>query len=257
MSQTSANLPAPTDLLDRRDQLIDEVSKLVNVTKTDQSDGSVKLQVGTFTLVQSGVQTTVNAVGDLGTNLTSGKLAGLVAVDNAISGAGGYISKLDAFASSLISQVNTAQATGYTLGGAQTTEPFFTGTDASDIAVNANLVSDPTLVAASSQANQPGNGENAVAIAGLKTSPTLDSAYQQLVTTIGSDSQGAQRSSANAGALAEATSNRRDPVMGVSLDEEMTNILKFQRGYQASARVMSAMDEVIDTLINRTGRVGL
>ena len=44
---------------------------------------------------------------------------------------------------------------------------------------------------------------------------------------------------------------------GVSLDEEMTNLVRFQRGYQASARALTAMDEMLDTLITRTGRVGL
>ena len=44
---------------------------------------------------------------------------------------------------------------------------------------------------------------------------------------------------------------------GVSLDEEMTHLLAFQRGYQACARVMSAMDSMIDTLVNHTGTVGL
>jgi flagellar hook-associated protein 1 FlgK len=44
---------------------------------------------------------------------------------------------------------------------------------------------------------------------------------------------------------------------GVSLDEEMTNLVRFQRGYQASARAMSTFDEMLDGLINRTGRVGL
>jgi flagellar hook-associated protein 1 FlgK len=43
----------------------------------------------------------------------------------------------------------------------------------------------------------------------------------------------------------------------VSLDDEMTNLVKFQRGYQASARAMSAVDSMLETLITRTGRVGL
>jgi flagellar hook-associated protein 1 FlgK len=47
------------------------------------------------------------------------------------------------------------------------------------------------------------------------------------------------------------------PAAGVSLDEEMTNLIRFQRGYQAAARAMSATDTLLDTLINRTGRVGL
>ena len=86
---------------------------------------------------------------------------------------------------------------------------------------------------------------------------TIDTAYSQLVTQIGSDSQQAQQNLANATSLVDALTNRRQSVSGVSLDEEMTNLLKFQRGFQASSRVLSAMDEMIDTIISRTGRVGL
>ena len=57
--------------------------------------------------------------------------------------------------------------------------------------------------------------------------------------------------------LADALSSRRDSVSGVSLDEEMTNLLRFQRGFQASSRALNAMDEMLDMLVNRTGRVGL
>ena len=62
---------------------------------------------------------------------------------------------------------------------------------------------------------------------------------------------------ANAEALTAAVQDRRDSTSGVSLDEEMTNLIRFQRAYQASARAMSTLDEAIDVLINRTGRVGL
>lgn len=57
--------------------------------------------------------------------------------------------------------------------------------------------------------------------------------------------------------LRDAVDDRRQAASGVSLDEEMTNLIRFQRGYQASARTMSTLDEMLDTLINRTGRVGL
>jgi flagellar hook-associated protein 1 FlgK len=77
------------------------------------------------------------------------------------------------------------------------------------------------------------------------------------VTTIGADSQEAQRSLSNATLLADALSSRRDSISGVSLDEEMTNLMRFQRGFQASSRALNAMDEMIDLLVNRTGRVGL
>jgi flagellar hook-associated protein 1 FlgK len=86
---------------------------------------------------------------------------------------------------------------------------------------------------------------------------TIDTAYVQLVTTVGSDAQEAQRTLENAALLAGSLEDRRQTVSGVSLDEEMTNLVKFQRGYQASARAMSAVDSMLETLITRTGRVGL
>jgi flagellar hook-associated protein 1 FlgK len=65
------------------------------------------------------------------------------------------------------------------------------------------------------------------------------------------------RQEANAEALLKSVDDRRQGTSGVSLDEEMTNLVRFQRGYQASARAMSTLDEMLDVLINRTGRVGL
>jgi flagellar hook-associated protein 1 FlgK len=65
------------------------------------------------------------------------------------------------------------------------------------------------------------------------------------------------RGQSTAASLVSAVDDRRQSVAGVSLDEEMTNLMRFQRGYQASARTMTTMDEMIDTLVNRTGKVGL
>jgi flagellar hook-associated protein 1 FlgK len=245
------------DMLDRRDVLIDKLGSLVNLTTTKNADGSVTLQVGSFTLAQSGSQTTVAQLSDFGTNLTSGKLKGLDWVDQTIGGAGGYIARLDTVAGNVISSVNTAQVAGYTLAGTQTTEPFFTGADASNIAVNQNLVTNPDLIAAASAANAPGDGSNALAIAGLRDAPAIDGLYQGLVIGIGADSQDVQRATDNSNTLVDALNNRRDSVIGVSIDEEMTNMIRFQRGYQAAARALTAMDEMLDTLISRTGRVGL
>ena len=245
------------DLLDRRDVLLDKLGGMVNLTATKQANGSMTLQVGAFTLLQNASQTTVNAVSDFGANLTSGKLAGLVSFDASVAGAGGYIERLDTVASSLISAVNAAQTSGYTLSGAAATQPFFTGGNASNIAVNPNLLADRTLIGASNAAGEPGNGQNAFLIAGLRGGAAIDGAYRSLVTGIGGDSEDAQRNAGNSRVLVEALQGRRDSISGVSLDEEMVNLVRFQRGYQASARALSTMDEMIDVLINRTGRVGL
>ena len=83
------------------------------------------------------------------------------------------------------------------------------------------------------------------------------SAYADLVHTMGADTATADRAAQTGKALVDAADARRQSTNGVSLDEEMTNMVRFQRGYQASARAMSTMDEMLDVLINRTGKVGL
>jgi flagellar hook-associated protein 1 FlgK len=245
---------ASNDLLDRRDVLLDKLGGLVNLKTTEQPDGTVTLEIGSFTVLSGATPTSIGSASALGTNLTSGKLAGLRDLATTVTG---YTTRVDALAVSLRDGVNAFQTSGYTLAGTTTTEPFFTGTDAATLAVNANLLADPSLLAASSAPNAPGNGENALAVAALRGGAAIDGAYVTLVTDIGSDAAAANRNASNAGVLVDALQGRRESLSGVSLDEEMTNMLRYQRGYQAAARALSAMDELIEVLVNRTGRVGL
>ncbi len=69
--------------------------------------------------------------------------------------------------------------------------------------------------------------------------------------------QSAESDETNSQAVVTAISGQRQSVSGVSLDEEMTNLVTYQRGYQASARALTSLDEMLDTLINHTGAVGL
>jgi flagellar hook-associated protein 1 FlgK len=274
---------APNDLLDRRDVLLDQLSELGNVTVSTTAGsagalGAIDVSIGGAVLVSDTTAATVGLVASvgppavLGMNPTSGKLAGLAAVITAIgthadtvaaTPGTGYIGKLDELAKTIADQTNTQHAAGFDLAGVAGVAFFTTTTDneAASIAVNPALLASPSLVAASAT-GQPGDSGNALAIAGLQRATliggaTIDTAYSQLVTQIGSDSQQAQQSLSNATSLVDALSNRRMSVSGVSLDEEMANLLQYQRGFQASARALSAMDEMVDQLVNRTGRVGL
>jgi len=246
----------PNDLLDKRDLLIDQLSQLGNVTVTATTYGQVDISIGGASLV-SGATAATLAESNM-TSLTSGKLAGLITLrDTTIPG---YQSQLDTLASTLITATNTQHAAGFDLNGTAG-GAFFTGTSASTIAINPLLISNPALIAASGN-GKVGNADNALALANIRNqaligASTIDTAYSQLVTQIGSDTQQAQRDSDTANLLTGSIDDRRQSVSGVSLDEEMTNLVKFQRGYQASARAMSAMDEMIDQLISRTGKVGL
>ena len=237
---------SPNDMMDRRDQLLDELSQLAQVSVTNNADGTVDVQFGDATtpLVDStGVHwpQTLTAPG--------GKLGALLQLTNPATGTlAGYRTSLNAFARTLADSVNALH------NPSGTGVNFFTytaGSEASTLTVNATAA---TVVA--STTSNPGANDVAVAIAALRGG-AADSAYQALVTQIGSAVNNAQTQSDSAQALTGAVDDRRQSTSGVSMDEEMTNLVRFQRAYQASARAMSSIDEMLDVLINRTGRVGL
>jgi len=121
--------------------------------------------------------------------------------------------------------------------------------------VSAALLASPQTLPAGSGA--AGSRDLALAVSQLRDGASVDQAYRAFVAQVGSNTREATRQEANAQVLTDAVENRRQSVSGVSLDEEMSNLVRFQRSYQASARAMSTLDEMLDVLINRTGRVGL
>ena len=86
---------------------------------------------------------------------------------------------------------------------------------------------------------------------------TADQSYTSFVAQVGSDVQSNTSALTTAKSLLSSINNQRQSVSGVSLDEEMTNLVSYQRAYQASARMMTTIDSALDTLINHTGTVGL
>ena len=261
----------PNDLFDQRDLLLDRLGELGAVVTGDvDTDGALTVTLNGVTLVDDLTAYTVSETAGNLENLAlaesvslagkTGKLASLVELRDTTIPA--YQTQLDTIATELIAQTNALHAAGFDLNGAAG-GTFFTGTGASDIDVSAALIAAPALVAASGN-GQPGNAGGALALGALRTTAlaglggaTIDDAYTQLVTTIGSDAREAMRGLDNASILSDGLENRRQSVSGVSLDEEMASLVRYQRAYQASARALSAMDEMIDVLVNRTGRVGL
>lgn len=223
----------PNDLLDRRDLLLDQLSTFGQVGTTPGTNGQVDVTLDGQATVTGTTSTFPSPY-----VATTGKLGALATLNSASGPLAGYQADLDAVAGALISGVNGLQPTA-----------FFSGSDASDIAVAGTA----SVVASAGAA-----GENDLAkqLAALRGG-TADDRYAALVQRIGADTSAATRARSNAEAVATSADERRQSVAGVSLDEEMTNLIRFQRGYQAAARVMSTMDEALDTLINRTGRVGL
>ncbi len=231
----------PNDLMDQRDALIDRLSQLGQVSVTDTGDSRLRVDFGGVTLVDP--STPAGYTWPQTLTAPGGKLGALLDLASPTGPALSYRSDLDAVAANLVGSVNALHSA----------TPFFdpAGTTAATIAVAATTATVQTGSTAASGAN-----DVAQAIAGLRGG-TTDQMYQALVAKVGTESQAATVAQSTAQSLSDAVDNRRQSVAGVSLDEEMMNLMRFQRGYQASARTMTTMDQMLDTLVNRTGAVGL
>lgn len=108
------------------------------------------------------------------------------------------------------------------------------------------------------------SGDNAILLGNwLKTEKSsilgdtsLDNYYSTVIGSLGVQAQDAERLTDNQKTLVNQIRNWRESTAGVNMDEEMTNMIRFQKGYNAAARVMTTMDEMLDKLINGTGVVG-
>jgi len=259
----------PNDLRDRRDLALDRLAGLVGISTNENSDGSIDVFLGIHSFVTgSTVDTlTTTPTGPGGAwevrftsdstlaSLNSGAMRALVdARDTTVPG---YRARIDTIASNLIAAANGLHTTGYGLDGV-TGRPFFAGTDAGTIAVDAAIVADPQRIAAADAPGQPANNAIALAIAQLQQtmSPTPEDAYIGLAATLGAELQATRNMAENQSSFVYLLDRRRMEVSGVSLDEEAMNLLRHQRAYEAAARLMTAMDQMLDKLINDTGVVG-
>jgi flagellar hook-associated protein 1 FlgK len=127
-----------------------------------------------------------------------------------------------------------------------------------------NSVNDMYVITLPAGDNGNAGGDNAVKLSNLlklTLSSTLGNAslngfYNNLIGTLGTQSQNAINNSTNQDSLVTQTKNMRDSISGVNLDEELAAMIKFQKGYNGCARLLTAMDELLDKLINSTGMVG-
>jgi flagellar hook-associated protein 1 FlgK len=135
---------------------------------------------------------------------------------------------------------------------------FFTGTDAASLALSPLVDGVPDAVAAAAEGGGALDGSRALALAELGSSPTgADSLYRSFVVTLAVDGQTTAHRHEIQSQTAEQVDRAREGVSGVDIDEEMVNMVQFQHAYDASARYMTAVDDMLATLILRTGRVGL
>jgi flagellar hook-associated protein 1 FlgK len=256
------------ELEDRRDLQAMKLAQLAGATAAKRENGAMDVFVGNSTLVSEFTTRNLEVSGaarlqdqsvdpmtlrwaDTGTAVQAGGTMGAMAdtlttIIPAISDA------LDAVAANLSDTVNALHRGGYSADGS-TGLDFFSGTTAATIRV---AVTDPAQVAVSAA---PGTLDNAVAdaIADVGSAPTgPDRQYQGMIGQLGVAAQAAGRRAEIQANVTEQVDRSREAQAGVNLDEEMTNLLTYQRGYEAASRVLTTIDSMLDQLINRTGLVG-
>jgi flagellar hook-associated protein 1 FlgK len=246
-------------LADQRDGLLMTLSTLTGAQSTINANGTATVTIGGQTVVSSVTATAVSLdasnnlqVGGTPAGPIGGSMQGLqTGLNTTIPN---YQAQLDAVASALASTANAAQAAGYTVAGAAG-GPLFTGTTASTIAV---AVTDPAALAASGTPGGNLDGSVALTMSELGNSTTgADAQYRSMIGQLGTESATATQQASVQDSVTTGVDSLAQQSSGVSLDEETTNLLTYQRSYSASARVLTTVDDMLDTLISHTGRVGL
>ncbi len=273
------------EMRDQRDYLIRQLSEKLAVTYTENSDGSTDIAytdtTGTYALVtgsQAG-SLSVTTSGTLPDGTTPRSMVqitpaggGATTTVAPVTGSLGalmqmrdttipdYLGQVNSLAAKLVSTVNTLHNNATSPGGAYDRN----GNPGGDLFLAAGVtagtiqvvISDPTLIAASKSATAVGDNANAVALAQLVDAPvmaggtaTFNNYYNGLVAQIGIDVQSAKAVELQDAAFMKQLTNLRESNSGVSLDEELADLMKYQRSYQASAKLITTAGDMMDVLL--------
>lgn len=261
---TGAAGGSTNELLDHRDQIAEHLSSLTGGQLRPAADGTGDFLVGGNALV-SGENTKPLAVGEAADGTTivqwehrsgsagvdGGSLAGRLSVLSAEGPLAGAIQGYDKLAASMANGANELHRGGFTGSGEPGGDFFsFDGT-AESLTV---AISDPADIAHAGpdQGALDGSVADEISILGA----TVTSSWTGFVSEVGSASRSALNGlSLSVGTESSARASQQS-LASVDRDEEAVNLVTFQHAYQASARVLTAVDEMLDTLINRVGLVG-
>jgi flagellar hook-associated protein 1 FlgK len=261
------------DYRDQREQVLKELSELIDISSFEDANGAVTVSVATgLPLVTAedywqlstepnvtGIEEVVWVDADGNTTninaaISGGKLKGLIEVRDFIIP--DYMTRLDTLAGAILTDVNLLHQAGFDLNGTAG-EVFFVGTGtAADLEVNPNILGDLNLIAAASDAaTVPGDSRNAVNIANLQYALNIGGTqsyndyYGAIVRDVGNEVLQSDAYYNHQSDMMVQLENQREAVSGVSLDEEMINLIKFQNAYTAAARLITTADEMMQTVL--------
>jgi flagellar hook-associated protein 1 len=256
----------PGTVQDQRDQLITQLSALVNISVTTTEHGLTLTTANGVPLVVANqsfdLQTSNNTNGfadvvaqgqDITSQITGGKLAGIINVrDRVIPD---LLNRLDTLANQFSTSFNTQNQAGFDLSGNAGGNFFTPPTAVTGSAANFQVsITDPSLIAASSDGSVGSNG-NVAQLLGIRDtnlpagSKPLDM-FANLVLQVGTLGSNAKADNDASSAALQQVTDQRGAVSGVSLDEETTNMIRYQRAYQAAARVVSTVNTMYDSLLS-------
>ncbi|MCH2108741.1 MAG: flagellar hook-associated protein FlgK [Polyangiaceae bacterium] len=280
--QATAQGREAADLKDKRAQVLGDLAPLVNLKVVDQADGGVLVQASGATLVEgkfarqfevdldSSGSTRLNmrrsdgTLTDVTSGLASGKLAGLrEARENDLVA---VTSELDALVYDVATAMNTQHQSGFALDGSTNLQLFdLTAVSsapagaARGIRLSTDILNAPEKVAASdSLATAPGSGVNALALTEVFDQPvagagleTPGNAYANIIASVGRRKAVAANDLELRSAMKDQYFQMKESISGVSLDEEMVALTKYQRAYQAASKVLTTVDEMLEELMTR------
>jgi flagellar hook-associated protein 1 FlgK len=262
------------DYRDQRDLVLKELSELIDINTFEDANGGVSVLVANGRPLVAGtalwqLSTETNPSGlqdvvwvddvgnrvNISNDISGGKLKGWLETRDVVIT--DQLNRLDTLAQTLMTEVNNLHQSGFDLNGIGG-QVFFDGTGtAADIEVNANIVGDHDWIAAASDmATVPGDNRNAIEIANLQhqlvmsgNTATFNDYYSSLVRDVGNEVLKSDSYHTHQSEMVAQLDNYRESISGVSLDEEMINLIKFQNAYAAAAKLVSTADELMQTVI--------
>jgi len=251
-------------LLNERDRLVNQLSSYTQVEVSYESSNpeAVSIRSGGVYLLDNEKTYDIRLMksndeyylsnGAARIDVSNGKLkANLDLVDNYI---GKYTNQLNKLSTELINQVNSLHSSGYSMNG-DTGIDFFVGTSSKDIKINPILKDDPSKIATSAVAGVEGNTDIAKQISNVINQPVdLNMNFRNYVNSF---SMGMAQDLNNVSSQVTVQNEvlvgigeRKASLEGVNLEEEMTNLMMYQKMFAANAKSIKTLQETLDTILN-------
>ncbi len=239
----------------------DKSMKMQLQQSTNSSTGEVSAGIALSDWKGNPVGSYIPVSGELSSQM---KFYNVTLDDKDSSGSFSLAKNINTLANSFATKVNALSQTGYGLNDTGTTPPgrlLFTTTDggpinASNIQFNPALISNPDDIPAASMSGEPGNNDIIRQIGQVANDSTTvgnlsaSQFYAQTLTTVANIGSEATNGSAVATATVNQVTSQRDAAVGVNMDEETVNMIKYQRAFEAAARMISVTSEMMKTIVN-------